>query len=219
MKDKPSWDFDVSVSAQKKRNARKRGMSGVVSEAKRKCNWKDCEKTAAYRAPKSRDELNDYYWFCLEHIREYNRSWNYFADMNPEQIEQLKRAGLNWERPTWKAGSRDAMNKAHVEGKVWRRLGIDDVTVALGDNATINSGDMSFEARRRLLPKNEIKALEILSAQKLETKPEIRAQFKSLVKDLHPDMNGGKQGDDERLREVLWAWDQVKNSQSFPDKK
>lgn len=218
MKDKPSWDFDVSVSAQKKKAARKRGMSGIIEESKRSCDWQNCEKKATYRAPKSRDALDDYYWFCLEHIREYNRSWNFFSDMNDEQIEQLQRAGLQWDRPTWKLGSQEAMNKPHTEGQVWRRLGVDDVASVLGENATINAGETSFEARRRLLPKNEIKALEILDAQKLITKPQIRAQFKSLVKDLHPDMNGKEKGDEERLREVLWAWDQVKTSKSFPDK-
>lgn len=219
MKDKSSWDFDVSVRAQKKKAARKRGMSGVFAESKRKCDWQGCDKSATYRAPKSRDQLNEYYWFCLDHIREYNRRWNYFSDMTDEEVEELKRAGLNWDRPTWKMGSKEAMNKPHAEGQVWRRLGLEDAASALGENATINSGKMSFEARRRLLPKNEVKALEILGAQMMETKTEIRVQFKSLVKDLHPDMNGGNKGDDERLREVLWAWDQVKNSQSFPDKK
>jgi len=218
MNDKPTWDFDVSVSAQKKKSARKRGMSGVFEESKRECDWQDCKNNATYRAPKSRDQLNDYYWFCLNHIREYNRSWNYFSEMDDEQVEQLRRAGLNWERPTWKLGDKEAMNKAHVEGQVWRRMGIDDVASVLGENATINAGDMTFEARRKLLPKNEVKALEILGAQNLMTKPEIRAQFKNLVKDLHPDMNGGRKGDDELLREVLWAWDQVKSSKSFPDK-
>ena len=49
------------------------------------------------------------------------------------------------------------------------------------------------------------------------TKSEIRKQYKKLVKDLHPDMNGGERADEDRLQEVVWAWDQIKDSRSFKD--
>ena len=41
------------------------------------CDSPDCQKAGQYRAPKSREHLQDYYWFCLEHVRVYNKSWNY----------------------------------------------------------------------------------------------------------------------------------------------
>ena len=61
------------------------------------------------------------------------------------------------------------------------------------------------------------RALDILEARDNWTRPEIRKQYKSLVKDLHPDMNGGNRDDEERLQEVVWAWDQIKESRNFRD--
>ena len=69
----------------------------------------------------------------------------------------------------------------------------------------------------RKLPPTERKALEILDARDTWTRTEIRKQYKSLVKDLHPDMNGGDRSDEERLQEVVWAWDQIKDSRYFKD--
>ena len=49
------------------------------------------------------------------------------------------------------------------------------------------------------------------------TKPEIRKAYKALIKVLHPDMKGGDRSDEDRLQEVMWAWDQIKDSRSFKD--
>ena len=65
-----------------------------------------------------------------------------------------------------------------------------------------------FSVFLRMLDENALPA---------EIKAEIRKQYKSLVKDLHPDMNGGDRSDEDRLQEVVWAWDQIKDSRSFKD--
>ena len=69
----------------------------------------------------------------------------------------------------------------------------------------------------RKLPSTERKALEILDARDTWTRAEIRKQYKSLVKDLHPDMNGGNRDDEARLQEVVWAWEQIRESRYFRD--
>ena len=56
------------------------------SEKSQLCDHVNCNKVAEHRAPKSRENLREYYWFCLEHVREYNKSWNYFEDMSEEQL-------------------------------------------------------------------------------------------------------------------------------------
>ena len=59
------------------------------------------------------------------------------------------------------------------------------------------------------------RALEILEARDTMTKAEIRKSYKALIKVLHPDMNGGDRSQEEQLSEVVWAWDQIKDSRSF----
>jgi DnaJ-class molecular chaperone len=70
-------------------------------------------------------------------------------------------------------------------------------------------------AAGRRLPATERRALEVLEAKDNWTKPEIRKVYKSLIKVLHPDMNGGDRSQEDQLNEVVWAWDQIKNSKSF----
>ncbi|MEM8751474.1 MAG: DnaJ domain-containing protein [Pseudomonadota bacterium] len=213
-------DYDISVTADKRRRARARGMKGETAAEARKCDWRGCQNAGLYRAPKSPQELNDYRWFCQDHIREFNKSWNYFADWSEEDMDAQRRADIAWERPTWKLGQKPVRPEGptgHADGQAWRRWGFQDPLEVLGENATINPGGKgeARAARKRLLPKNEQSALEVLGCDADQTKAEIRTRFRALVKDLHPDMNGGERRDEDRLRDVVWAWDQIKNSRSF----
>lgn len=210
-------DYDISVSADKQRRARQRGMTGETAAEARKCDWRGCSNAGLYRAPKSPQELNEYRWFCQDHIRDFNKSWNYYADWTADELEAQRRADLAWDRPTWKLGKKPIRPEAHADGQAWARFGFRDPLEVLGENATINPGGKTEakRAQRRLLPKNEQSALDILGMGPDDTKADIRARFRTLVKDLHPDMNGGLREDEDRLRDVVWAWDQIKASRSF----
>ena len=103
------------------------------------------------------------------------------------------------------------------ENRDWSRHGIDDPYQVLGENATRRKAEAPRHGVTRKLPATERKALEILDARDTWSRLEIRKQYKSLVKDLHPDLNGGNRADEERLQEVVWAWDQIKESRFFRD--
>ena len=182
-------------------------MSGAFETSSRVCDHAGCEEVGQYRAPKSPDQLDDFFWFCREHIREYNLKWNFFQGQTDEEFQQFLDKDRVWGRETKPMGKKD------VEDRAWARLGIEDPLEILGANATKNPG----RAIGRKLPPTERKALEILEARDSWTRIEIRKQYKSLVKDLHPDMNGGNRDDEERLQEVVWAWDQIKESRNFKD--
>ena len=70
----------------------------------RPCDCPGCQNAGEYRAPKSRTSLNAYWWFCLEHVREYNASWDFYKGMTPGQIEAQTRLDTQWQRPTWPLG-------------------------------------------------------------------------------------------------------------------
>ena len=71
MAPRPSiFDYDVSVSADKQRRQRRRGMSGAFETSTRRCEHPGCDAEAAYRAPRSPQHLDEYRWFCLDHVRE-----------------------------------------------------------------------------------------------------------------------------------------------------
>ncbi|RMH46434.1 MAG: molecular chaperone DnaJ [Alphaproteobacteria bacterium] len=203
------FEFDIRVSSDKKRRARgRRGFSGAVETSQRVCEHPGCNEPGKYRAPKSPDHLDEYLWFCLQHVREYNNRWNFFEGTTDAEFEALVDKDRVWGRPTRPFSARPG-----EETRAWSRLGIDDPMQVLGERATRNPGKTVGHTRR--LPPKERKALEILEARDTWTKAEIRKQYKSLVKDLHPDMNGGNRADEERLQEVVWAWDQIKDSRNF----
>ena len=83
----------------------------------------------------------------------------------------------------------------------------------LGANATRNPGKSVTGTRR--LPPTERRAIEILEAKDHWTKAEVRKAYKALIKVLHPDMNGGDRSQEEQRQEVVWAWDQIKDSRNF----
>ena len=67
----------------------------------KKCDSPKCNEKGEYRAPKSRVMLNEYFYFCLDHIKEYNKSWDFYRGMSVEQIENSMRSDTFWDRPSW----------------------------------------------------------------------------------------------------------------------
>ena len=208
MSDSDPFGFDMRVTSSKKKQTRgKRGMSGAFETSTRACEHPGCEEHGQYRAPKSPDHLDEYLWFCKDHVREYNLKWNFFNGATEDEFQAQIDSDRVWERET------KPFKKAGEEQKAWSRLGIDDPHQVLGANATRNPGKSITGTRK--LPPTERRAIDILEAKDHWTKAEIRKQYKSLIKILHPDMNGGDRSDEDRLQEVVWAWDQIKESKFF----
>jgi len=209
---RPPFEFDMRVSSdKKKRKTGRRGMSGAFETSKKTCEFGGCDEPGLYRAPKNPDQLDEFLWFCKDHVREYNLKWNFFQGSTEDELAAFADKDRVWGRET------KPFTKRADEGHVWSRLGVNDPMEILGEKATQNPGKINPAAASRKLPSTERKALEILEARDTWTKPEIRKQYKGLVKDLHPDMNGGDRSDEERLQEVVWAWEQIKESRFFRD--
>ena len=210
------FNFDIRASNDKKKRTRgRRGMSGAVETSARQCEHPGCTEAGQYRAPRSRDALEDYLWFCKDHVREYNLKWNFFDGQTEAEMQGTMEHERVWGRATKPFGTGSTAREAAG----WARHGIDDPFQILGDKATQRRAEAAANQRAstatRKLPSTERRALEILDARDTWTRMEIRKQYKSLVKDLHPDLNGGNRSDEERLQEVVWAWDQIKEIRNF----
>jgi len=205
------FGFDMSVSSAKKKKTRgKRGMSGEFETSTRVCEHEGCAESGKYRAPKSPDVLDDFFWFCKDHVRAYNQKWSFFDTATEAEMMAQQDSDRVWERPTKPFG------RQSEEQRAWARLGVDDPHQVLGVNATQNPGK-SITGSTRRLPASERRALDILESKDHWAKSEIRKAYKKLIKVLHPDMNGGDRSDEDKLQEVVWAWDQIKDSRSFKD--
>ena len=207
------FGFDISVSSAKKKNPRgRRGMSGAFETSQRPCDHEGCQEAGKFRAPKSPDSLDDYFWFCKDHVREYNLKWNFFDTVSEQEFVDRVARDRVWDRETKPFGKRSE------EQRAWARLGVDDPHQVLGQNGTRNPGrNPASPAASRRLPTNERRAVEILDVADTASKAEIRKSYKALIKVLHPDMNGGDRSQEEQLGLVVWAWEQLRVSRNFRD--
>ncbi|SFN87734.1 DnaJ domain-containing protein [Roseovarius lutimaris] len=200
------FGFDMSVSSAKKKNPRgRRGMSGASETSVRVCEHEGCTEAGKFRAPRAPDVLDEYLWFCQQHVREYNLKWNFFDGTTEAEINAQASKDKVWERET--------RAFTDPETRAWARLGIEDPHQVLGGNATQNPGKKRGGSRK--LPPTERRAVEILEAEDTWTKADLRKSYKSLIKVLHPDINGGDRSQEEQLQQVVWAWEQIKDSRNF----
>jgi hypothetical protein len=173
----------------------------------RPCDHPGCEAGGDFRAPKSRLELDRYYWFCLEHVRAYNIAWNYYAGMSQSEIEAEIRRDTVWQRPSWKLGER------HGPGP---RIG-DPFGVYSGhehgfDRRANNGRDRhAADAQTRALSARE-QALAVFDIEPPFTAARLKARYKVLVKLHHPDAHGGDKQAEERLKIINQAYATLKAS-------
>ena len=158
------FDFDISVSGDKKRRARSRGLSGAIETSSRTCDKPGCEKPGKFRAPKSPDHLDEFLWFCMDHIREYNLKWNFFQSHSDAELEQQFAADRVWERPTQPFSATVGRGQPHAEGRAWQRFGFDDPTEVLGDKATLNPGAARGAVRPQRRRQSDADLLDIIRA-------------------------------------------------------
>ena len=71
------------------------------------CEWDSCKESGEFKAPLEKDNSRKYRWLCEEHIKLFNKNWNYFDGMRQNEIEDFLKSDLTWHRPTQKFGSSD----------------------------------------------------------------------------------------------------------------
>ncbi len=172
------------------------------------CDHPGCTEAGAYRAPKDRS-LSSYYNFCLCHVREYNKAWNYCADMNQDEIEQHVRRSTVWDRPTWRMGGGNGAGGAAGHGPGSRRFETGTVHDPFGVFDGLGAGpDGQADSEPAPFPRDsrETRALQELDLTWPLTREDLRARYRTLVKRHHPDANNGDKGAEERFKRVNEAY-------------
>ncbi|MCI4678117.1 J domain-containing protein [Rhodoblastus acidophilus] len=158
-----------------------------------RCQHPGCQAAGEFRAPMGRLREGQYFCFCLDHVREYNATYNYFNGMSDDAVLLYQKEALTGHRPTWKMGSNHA-----------------DSTDRRSPNA------YGAKARRATAtaPRHGVvvlKALHVLGLDDDARRDEIKARYKELVKRLHPDANGGDRSNEGRLREIINAYNVLRS--------
>lgn len=158
----------------------------------RRCDHPGCGEGGEYRAPKARDRLNDYYWFCLDHVRAYNSSWDFYKGMSQDQIEDEIRRSTTWQRPTWPLGAKTGGRRFNFG--VHDPFGVFEEEVA---------AEMQAKARAETPEQAAMRVMELDGALTLAI---LKARYKELVKRHHPDVHGGDKAAEEKFKEINHAY-------------
>jgi DnaJ-domain-containing protein 1 len=178
----------------------------------RRCDIPGCTEAGEHRAPKARDKLNEYYWFCLEHVRQYNAAWDYYAGMSIDEIEAHRRADATWRRPSWPLGGK---NEKTIRFDLFDGFGVLDEVEIPGANRVHgrqNGNGRANQGRRgdgfSHSPEGDHlrRALAVLDLDPPVDFPTIKARYKELAKRHHPDANGGDKAAEERLKVINEAY-------------
>lgn len=173
----------------------------------RRCEHHDCSQAGEYRAPRSRIDLNSYYWFCLEHVREYNLAWNYYAGMSPEEIEAEMRTDSTWNRPTWPFGQSRGAPGAKPSGPRTAGGPRPGGRPRFTDGFGFFDDDGADEAGQRgAATPEETRAMAIFNLSHPITLADVKTRYKELVKRHHPDANGGDKKAEERFKLITQAY-------------
>ena len=181
------------------------------------CEWPGCAAPATHRAPKGRLRASEYWRFCLEHVREYNNSYNFFAGMSEDAIAKYQKDDVTGHRPTWKMGSIGGIGGRRAQarrgpGKFGDGWAADDPFGLFGEAAARWSGRARGTPEPRTVLNAQRRALTVLGLEADAKRADIKARFKLLVKRHHPDANGGDRSSEERLREIIQAYNYLKSA-------
>ncbi|MEO5373597.1 MAG: J domain-containing protein [Alphaproteobacteria bacterium] len=157
----------------------------------RVCDHPECGRPGEYRAPRTRT-LTEYYWFCLEHVRDYNKAWDYCRGMTQTEIEEHIREDTVWQRPTWPLGGAGARFRGDIAG--------------FADRFGVFGGAQSPHPHPRHEETSEDRAMRAMDLLPPLTRDALKARYKELVKRFHPDAHGGDTTSEERLKVINEAY-------------
>ncbi|NTF83940.1 J domain-containing protein [Rhizobium rhizogenes] len=165
-----------------------------------RCQWDGCEKNGPHRAPVGRDGEGLYLFFCLEHVKEYNKGYNFAADLSDKDIARYQREAASGGRPTWGTSVSQAP-ETPLPGNV--RSGSAKALNARKTAAQRQAQKADFQIRK--LKVLEAKAFETLGLSPNATPEEIKSRYKERLKMHHPDANQGDRTSEDELRASIEA--------------
>jgi hypothetical protein len=190
---------------------------GRIYGTRQICAHPRCKQPGEFRAPNPYGRApgpngpGDYQWLCLDHVREFNAGYDWFAGMTAEEISAAQsplnvwpsetrafRAGGNVDSPPKWSDFNDPLDaiSARFKGRM------EEMKPATAPNGQM----LSAEDRR---------ALKTLGLGNDADKRTIRNAYSRLVRKYHPDKNGGDRAHEKALQDVIAAYTHLKATSAF----
>jgi len=161
------------------------------------CEWENCKEIGKFKAPAEKDNIKNFKLLCEEHIKLFNKKWNYFEGMSQGEIESFLKSDITWHRPTQKFGSSD-----NFFSILWNNT--------LNDKFKVFKNNRTQYANKINLCEKDKDAFRLLDLDFSADWTTIQKRFKTLVKKLHPDRNSGNKALEDKLKKITMAYSHLK---------
>lgn len=176
------------------------------------CEWPGCDKKGGCKAPKRGGGGREFHNFCEVHAREFNRNYDYFSGMDDDDVESVKASAATGERPTWTMGVNADGNATHragqTRGQTWEATGFSDARSQRAAERAKRAARHNNQTRK--LRPLEAKAFQTLGLTLPATEDDVKRAYKRLLKENHPDLNKGDRACEERLQDVIAAYNTLR---------
>ncbi len=166
------------------------------------CDIPNCKNFGEFKAPKD-SQLKEYYLFCMKHVEEYNKNWNYFKDMPASAVEEQIYNNMLWDRPTWQMAP-SSFDTERLRRRIYENMGFDNIHINMGGEESKRYGQPSVTSP-------EMEAMATMELEPPVTWDIIKGKYRTLVKKYHPDLYGGKNEEiEEKLKNINLAYSVLK---------
>ncbi|MEE2694730.1 MAG: DnaJ domain-containing protein [Pseudomonadota bacterium] len=163
--------------------------------SKKRCDEVNCENIGEYYAPKSPNN-HERYLFCLEHIRLYNKRWDFFAGKSQDEIYEYQKNDFLKDKPT-KPFSIGSISKIKFQF-----------------NYFFDKQKIRFRKKRKRFEKNgnysfneQVEhSLMILNLTSNSNQDELKKRYKILVKKYHPDVKNDLSNKEIKMKDINKAY-------------
>jgi len=160
------------------------------------CEWVNCNEFGKFKAPVEKDNSKNFKWLCEEHIKLFNKSWDYFDGMSQNEIEFFLKSDMTWHRPTQTFGSSDNFFNVLWNNALNDKFSFFKEEKILNNNIKLNDKDKD--------------AFKIMGLEFNADWKTVQKKFKTLVKKFHPDRNSGNKEFEDKLKKITLAYSHLK---------
>ncbi len=167
----------------------------------RQCDEVNCEKIGEYLAPKSPNS-SEKYFFCLEHIKLYNKRWNYFAGKSQKEIYDFQKNDFFEGKPTKPFSKNGSASKIKFQFKYF----FDKQKMKFKKKNKTQENNINSKLNEKIES-----SLTILGLKANVTEDQLKRKYKSLVKKYHPDVKNNLLNKEMKMKNINKAYKIIQN--------